>query len=303
MNLAGKDLNLVVALRALLEEGNVTRAAARLGVGQPGMSAFLSRLRSHYKDELLVRVGRSYELTPRARELLPLVQRAVPLLEESLGVNRSLTPTSVKRRFTIMLSDFAALELHSHLEIIRSEAPFGIDLLPLPEDSESTEAALRSHDFIVAVPAMGVEGDFAPLFTDHYVCLVDAQNPAVRDGTLSWDAFNELPLASATFGLHHHTPADRRLREMGFARKPQVVARGFLPLPSIVAGTSMVAVVPSRLAKRLGPGTGTLAVAAPFGTVMLNENLWWHPNRSADLGHRWLRTRLLGRLSPESQQT
>lgn len=299
MNLAGKDLNLIVALRALLEEGNVTHAAARLGMGQPGMSAFLARLRSHYNDELLVRVGRNYELTPRARELLPLVQRAVPLLEESLGVNRSLTPTTTKRRFTIMLSDFAALELHSRLEVIRREAPFGIDLLPLPEDPEGTEAALRSHDFIVAVPAMGVEGDFAPLFTDHYVCLVDAENSAVRGGTLSWEDFNELPLASATFGVHHHTPADRRLRELGVARKPQVVARGFLPLPSIIAGTSMVAVVPSLLATRLGPGTGTIAVPAPFGTVELRENLWWHPNRFADHGHRWLRTRLLDTLAPE----
>lgn len=292
MNLAGKDLNLVIALRALLEEGNVTRAGERLGVGQSGTSSALARLRSHYKDELLVRVGRGYELTPRARLLLPLVQKAVPLLEESLGVGGSLAPVA-QRRYTIMLSDFASLQLHDHLRQVRQSAPIRVDLLPLPENPADSESALLSHDFIVAVPGIGVEGDFSRLFADYYVCLVDVSNPAVADGVLTWDAFTALPHAAASFGLQHHTPADRRLHELGFVQKPQVTTSGLLPLPSVVGGTNLIAVVPSELARRFGPSTGTIGVEAPFGRVELLENLWWHTSRSSDPGHRWLRTRLL----------
>ena len=81
MTFAGKDLNLLVALRALLEEANVTRAGERISMGQSSMSSALSRLRLQFNDELLVRVGRDYELTPLARLLLPQLQLTLPLIE------------------------------------------------------------------------------------------------------------------------------------------------------------------------------------------------------------------------------
>ena len=75
MALGGTDLNLLLPLKVLLEEGNVTRAGQRLELSQPAMSASLARLRRRFDDELLVRAGRDYELTPFARDLLPEVQR------------------------------------------------------------------------------------------------------------------------------------------------------------------------------------------------------------------------------------
>ena len=64
------DLNLLRALDAILEEQSVTKAAARLGLSQPAMSASLAKLRRHFGDELLTRVGNTYEPTPLAKELL-----------------------------------------------------------------------------------------------------------------------------------------------------------------------------------------------------------------------------------------
>jgi DNA-binding transcriptional LysR family regulator len=84
MALGGTDLNLLLPLKVLLEEGNVTRAGQRLELSQPAMSAALARLRLWFDDELLVRAGRDYELTPLARELLPEVQHAVRLLARAL---------------------------------------------------------------------------------------------------------------------------------------------------------------------------------------------------------------------------
>ena len=85
MAVGGMDLNLLVPLRALLEEVNVTRAGERIGMSQPAMSAALAKLRRHYRDELLVRVGREYELTPLARSLLPTIQRSMPAVEAGLA--------------------------------------------------------------------------------------------------------------------------------------------------------------------------------------------------------------------------
>ncbi|UFS58785.1 LysR family transcriptional regulator [Subtercola endophyticus] len=295
MNLASKDLNLLVALRALLEEANVTRAGDRLQVGQSAMSVSLSRLRLQYNDELLVRVGRDYELTPLARLLLPQVQRTVPLIEQALGSEGPFDAANSRRTFVIQLTDYAALELRDLFNRVLAAAPgVRIDILPLPEQPTSSEKELLKNDFIAAVPGIGIDGDSAVLFTDHYTCLVDRNNPALVDGKLSWEAFTALPQVVCDFGQAHHTPADRRLRELGFARQPRVTTTSFVTVPSIVSGTDLVGVIPRRLADRLGASTGTVGVDAPFGAVEIIETLWWHPSKSHDLGHKWFRETLQG---------
>lgn len=297
VNLAGKDLNLLVALRALLEEANVTRAGDRLQVGQSAMSSALSRLRVQYKDELLVRIGRDYELTPLARLLLPQVQLTLPMIERALGSEPPFDALSSYRRFSIMLSDYAALEMHEMFARVLEEGPgIGIDMLPLPQHPTSSDRELLKNDFIAAVPGIGIEGNSVTLFTDTYVCIVDQHNDALVDGTLSWDAFRALPQAVTSFGQAHLTPADRRLREMGFARDPQLVTASFLPLPGAISGTQLVGVVPRRLADRLGPVTGTVSVEPPFGQIEIIETLWWHPSYNFDPAHKWFRETLLGDL-------
>lgn len=301
MNLAGKDLNLLVALRALLEEANVTRAGDRLQVGQSAMSSALARLRLQYKDELLVRVGRDYELTPLARLLLPQVQLTLPMIERALGSEGPFDPLTSYRRYGIMLSDYAALEMREMFARVLDQAPgIRIDMLPLPPHPTSSDRELLKNDFIAAVPGIGIEGHSVTLFTDHYVCIVDRDNEALVDGQLSWDDFRALPQAVANFGQAHLTPADRRLRELGFAREPRVVTSSFLPLPSAIAGTQLVGVVPRRLAERLGPVTGTIAVDAPFGEVEIIETLWWHPAHHFDPGHIWFRETMLGELATQA---
>ena len=294
MAFAGKDLNLLIALRALLEEENVTRAGDRIGMGQSSMSTALSRLRTQFGDELLVRVGRDYELTPMAKMLLPQVQLAIPLIEKALGSEGPFEPATTTRQFTLMMSDFASLELTHVFERAIAQAP-GIDInvVPLPANPTDSARDMIKNDFIIAVPGIGIDGEHVELFTDHYVCLVDPNNSALIDGELSWDAFTSLPQAVHDFGQAHLTPADRKLRELGFTRVPHVKASSFMPLPAIVAGTDMVAIVPKRLADRLGPATGTIGVEAPFGNVPIIETVYWHAVHNADPAHVWFRELLI----------
>lgn len=290
MPFAGKDLNLLIALRALLEEANVTRAGDRIQMGQSSMSTALARLRVQFGDELLVRVGRDYELTPLARLLLPQVQATIPLIEKALGSEPEFSPESSHRTFTLLMSDFAELELKGLFERALDAAPgITLQLLALPPNPTDSQRELLKHDFIAAVPGIGIDGDNAELFTDHYVCLLDPSNPALVDGGLTWEAFTSLPQAACNFGQAHVTPADRRLRELGFAREARLTTSSYMPLPSAIAGTDLVAVVPSRLAARLGPATGTIGVPTPFGRVEIIETLWWHPSHNSDPAHVWLR--------------
>ena len=264
------------------------------------MSAALSRLRTQFGDELLVRVGRDYELTPLAKLLLPQVQLTLPLVEKALGSEEEFDPTTSRASFTFMMSDFAALEIKGALARVLEAAPeMRIEIRPLPIDPSESKRDLISHDFAVTVPGNGVDGDGAELFVDQYVCLVDQHNPALVDGQLSWEAFTELPQAVVDFGKAHFPPAYRRLRELGFDRSAHLVAASFIPLPAAIAGTELVAVVPSRLAARFGPLTGTVGVPTPFSQVDLIEKLWWHPTHNSNPAHVWFREQLITQVRAE----
>lgn len=299
MTFAGKDLNLLVALRALLEEANVTRAGERIQMGQSSMSSALSRLRLQFNDELLVRVGRDYELTPLARLLLPQLQLTLPLIESALMSQEAFDPATSTRQFKLLMSDYAAIEMRPRISAAMNEAPnIQLEILPLPANPTDSGRDLVNNDFIVIVPGIGIEGENTHLFVDHYVCLVDKNNPALKKGKLSWDEFVALPQVVVDFGSAHRTAADRKLSEMGFIRTPHVKTTSFLPMASIIEGTDLVGIVPKRLADRMSKTTNVIGVEAPFGKVEIFENLWWHASHNTDPAHVWLRKILAGENSP-----
>ena len=289
--LAGSDLNLLVALRALLEQGNLTRAGAQLGVRQPAMSVALARLRQHYSDELLVRVGREYELTPLARALLPEVQRAIPLIEHAFKLDDETAPETSTRAFDIAVSDYASILLEPYLRQGFTERSPGASLRlhHIPRDMHVRELGMLEFDVMVAPLGFGFIGESIELFRDRFVCIVDRDHPALTNGELLLDDFRRLGHARAVKGAAHLTPYERHLAEMGVKTDVRVTATGWLALPFVVSGTELVGIVPERLARRMASLTGTTVVDPPFGEVSLVEALWWHPSRAGDPANRWLR--------------
>jgi DNA-binding transcriptional LysR family regulator len=287
----GGNLNLLIALHALLEEGNVTRAGDRLGMSQPAMSAALSRLRRHYGDELLIRVGREVELTPLARALRSQVEQTIPLLERSFMLDRGFESESSDRSFRITLSDYAMSVVHPPLRarLARDAPNVRLDYCPLPPDAHARETALLAFDCMVSPRGFGFKGDSVDLFHDTFVCIADPANPWLDDGRLSLDAVAEMPHVRSIFGVTHVTPVDRHLAELGIDRRIEVTVRGWLAQPFVVAGSPMLGVIPRRLAERIAPALGVLVIEPPFGEIRLTEALWWHPTRLQDAGNRWLR--------------
>src|SRR5580692_6360726 len=104
MQLNRFDLNLLIALDALLHEKNVTRAAERVFVSQPAMSAALQKLREFFDDQLLVRVGRDMQLTPRGLSLVEPVREALLRIQATLGTQPTFDPATVRRTFTLIVS-------------------------------------------------------------------------------------------------------------------------------------------------------------------------------------------------------
>jgi DNA-binding transcriptional LysR family regulator len=292
MSLGGTDLNLLNALKVLLEEANVTHAGQRLNMRQPAMSGALARLRRQFGDELLVRSGRDFELTPLGLELLPSVQRAQRLLNEALMIGEQFEPATSTRVFRFALSDYALSVMYQPImRRIVAQAPHTtIEFDPICADARGTNRDLIDHDLLIGpMGGYGFPGRGEPLFEDRMVCLVDRHNSRLRDGRLSLDDLSKLPFAVATFGRNHPTPADRILGEIGLTPHVQALVTGWLAVPFTVEHTDMVAVVPGRLAGQFcTDNTDLVMVEPPFGEFPLIEGYWCQEAKLAEPAQQWL---------------
>ncbi|HET9171946.1 MAG TPA: LysR family transcriptional regulator [Actinospica sp.] len=288
MNLAKLDLNLVLALDALLEERSVTRAGRRVGLSQPAMSAALARLRRHFGDELLARTGNSYELTPLGAALRDRTAAACELLERVFASQADFDASVEEREFTLLASDYAMAVFGSALARAVAEQAPGIRLTfrHTPQQIEENTAAVLSTVDGLFMPH-GIIGDFpaVELYRDTWVFVVSEDNPDVGD-ELTLDDLGRLPWA--VYQRTHDAAAARQLSMLGVEPRVQVSTDSFHVLPSLVAGTRRVALLQRLLAARLGEGTGVRVMECPFDTV-LQEAMWWHPVHTHDAGHLWLR--------------
>ena len=186
MSRAGVDLNLLVALDALLTERNVTRAAEQISLGQPAMSAALARLRKWFNDPLLVRQGRGYVLTTLAESLQQPVRDAIGAAEAVLGVREAFDPTRDERAFNVLASDYVALVLlRPLLAELADEAPM-VALTVSSVGGDNADRLRRgSADLLIYPEDLADDGysdlSCQKLFDDRFVVVADRDNTAVDD--------------------------------------------------------------------------------------------------------------------------
>lgn len=288
--LVNLDLNLLVTLDVLLRERNVTRAAEQLGSSQPAVSAALARLRRHFGDELLDRVGNRYELTPLAAQLVARTAPALAGVRRVFDVAAEFDPSAVEREFTIVTSDYAAAVLGPVVARLLAERAPGIRLRLQQTSPYAVDHAvdtLRAVDGII-LPHGFLTDPHTDLYEDRWICIVARDNIAVgaqltlaQLGELPWVILYNLPTAFA--------PAAQQMRMIGIEPRVEVVVDGFLPMPFLVAGTNRVALIQEHLARRMAGAADIRMLPCPFEVVPLAEAFWWHPMHRADPAHTWLR--------------
>jgi DNA-binding transcriptional LysR family regulator len=287
---AGIDLNLLAVLGALLEYRNVTRAGERLNLSQPTMSGSLARLRQHFGDELLIRSGREYHLTPMAIALLPAVREALGQVERTLSVPAEFDPSTSTRRFSIAISAQSTLALSGLLRRVRELAPgVRLDTWPIASALMETGHNLPACDVLIAPQGYRSDGDPEVLLRDRVVYVADPANPRLQDGRLRFTAEDLAALPHAAARLQAAALVMDALDGLGVTPKVAATTGGWLPLPFLVAGTELVAAVPERLARRVSAAAGVTVIEPPFETVEIVEVAWWHPMRGADPALTWLR--------------
>ena len=290
MNLASLDLNLLVALDALVSEAHVGRAARRIGLSQPATSHALKRLREVLGDPLLVRVGARMERTPRARVLRAPLARALDQVR-GLFVTDTFDPASSTRRFAVMLSDHVVdLVVPRLLSRIAEEAPYvRLDVAPWRGRALMTPQLARSIDLVIVCSDKGFHGFHRKrLYADSDAIAVRRGHP-IGQRLKRIDAFRQAGHIAVIGPGRREDLIDEWLRGQGVERRLALVVPSYLQALHMAATTDLVAFVPRRLIEALARPLALTVVTPPLDPGV-DEEFMFHPaHAQVDPGSMWLR--------------
>ncbi len=288
------DLNLLVALEALIAERNVTRAAARLNLSQPALSAQLNRLRDLFGDPLLIPAQRGMIPTQRALELQEPLHLALEHIRGVVSEQTPFDPTTAEATVSIAASDYVQYAVLMPLIFaLQQEAP-GIRVAWRPVDGRTISSQMEKGDIDIGL----ITPDSAPdqlrirkIYDERFVCIARRDHPVVNR-SLDLTTFAGLdhvivsPRGGGFVGV-----TDTALEAHGLQRCVKLSVASFLVVTEVVARSDMIAVVPARLVRDRADRLQVLDPPLPVNGFTIS--LVWHDRTTSHPPQRWLRDRIV----------
>jgi len=301
VRLKGFDLNLLPVLNVLLVERSIVRAAERVGLSQPGMSAALQRLRQYFGDPLLIPNGRSLELSTRGVALLEPVREALQRVEGVLEAQLAFSPHALKREFRIVVADFLiAAVLPSILTQISVAAP-GVRLHVEPVTGASVrrltagEVDLCFWPYEPSLFHLEVLPDTVRrkvLGPAPWIC-VAARDWLDLPEALTLAQFRALKqvVSRPTLIAENVEPLWERL--LGVPIQIVATTTSMLDLPTLVAAAPLATTIPATMLPHIPRELNLAHRSVLLPVACPEESILWHARNDMDVGHRWLRTLLV----------
>jgi DNA-binding transcriptional LysR family regulator len=296
MHLQGLDLNLLIALDALLTERNVTRAAERIHISQPGMSAALQKLRFHFSDPLLERIGRHLELTARARMLAEPVKTILSQIRDLSDQSDRFDPTQANRVFRISATTYCCELLATSLISRLRDAASMINVQFEELSTDTVDRILDGQiDFAITISARILDKlqsnsevlGSKKLFTDHFVVTIAKDNAHAGDA-ITFDELCDMAYVETRFGGGIIGVTEQLWRQQ--PKQPHIC--GWLPnfhlTLDTIGRTDMATILPSLLIDLKGERYNVRSLTVPFEMPILEETLYWHRRNDNDAGHKWM---------------
>ncbi|MGC5077105.1 LysR family transcriptional regulator [Agrococcus sp. DT81.2] len=287
------DLNLLVSLDALLTERSVTRAAERLHLSQPALSASLGRLRTHFGDQILARRGNTYELTPFATRLSEHTSTALEAARRVFESQATWEPSESTREFSIYGSDYGFVTIGATAARLAAERAPNVRfrfVLHNPTIVEDASNRLRSVDAMIIPHGHLSDLPYVDLWRDSWLAIVAEDHPIGANPTL--EELGQEPWVMTYQSRSAFTSAARQLQQLGVEPKVDVIVESFLAMPHFIAGSRRIGMIQAALAPVALALGGVRTVPLPFDATPLVNALWWHPVHEADPEHAWMRALL-----------
>lgn len=298
IHLRAINVNLLVALDALLKTSSVTEAARRSGVSPSAMSHTLRQLRELFEDPLLVRTQHGLKLTARAEALAPALSRALGDLERALVQDADFDPASAVRRFVLAAPDFIGTELLTHVAQHTWRDCPGLDLDLLPSNRRAEAWRLESGEVDAVVGAViddVARVDRLPLYSERFVLIARRDHPHLARHGVTAASIAALPHVLIGINdryVHGESWVDMELARRGLSRRVVLRQRYFVSVVRTVASTELISIVPNTLARWAERQLPVAVHEVPIALPTYTEELLWHAANTHDPGHRWLRERL-----------
>lgn len=293
-NLAGLDLNLLVAFDALLTERSVTRAAARVGLGQSAMSHNLARLRDLFGDEVLTRAADGMRPTPRAMALLEPVRAALAQIQGIVFHKEDFDPTTAQLVFRIGLPDSMEVLLMPKLLAYLCAAAPGIRLrLHTTSEPQQIFDDLDADHLDVAIgigpmPEGGTHHKRRLLLTATFLCMFNGAHVRVNS-PISLEDYVRFPHVLTSVRQGQRGVVDDALDKIGMKRVVALTTPRFLAVPFLVRDAPVITTMHAQLARIFAESLGLNLSVPPVALPELPISLLWHASYDHDPAHIWLR--------------
>ena len=304
MNLRSIDLNLLTAFDAVFTEGNMSRAAEKVGMSQPAMSLAISRLRHITNDNLFESTGRGVKSTVRAQQLAGPIRRALDLVSSALEQSVDFDPSVSTRTFNLVLADYGeAILVPPLMKLLHDlNSPIRINTVAMAGLDIEKEMHFGKVDFYAWVePWKDLNFTSESIGVLKEVCLLRSDHPLVND-TLSTEQYAslkhlvlKLPDGQATSAI------DRELWARGIKREHDMIIHTYFNAPLILACTDLICSMPLALAKHFTERYPLKIVPSPVARN-LSAFLTWHNSMKDDPGHSWMR-KTLAKISEDTLNT
>ncbi|RBP47168.1 LysR family transcriptional regulator [Arenicella xantha] len=290
MRFKGLDLNLLVALDALLDEKSVTKAAQRVHLSQPAMTAALGRIRDYFDDPILKLHGKRMVPTSHALRIQNDLKRVLGSVDSLISKTALFEPSTSSRKFIITASDYVShVVFVPLLRRLKSIAPhIQVELIP-PADSTHELLSQGVIDF-VCLPSQMLAPEFPSeyLFQERFVVVGCKTNPVFKND-LSEEQFYESGHVVVKLGrLRPQSVSDQSLEARKKMRDTDVLVSSFHLAPEMVVNTDRITVMHERLAKIFAERLPIAITDVPFTFPIFEEYVQYHNTRVDDPGIRWM---------------
>ncbi|WP_448547485.1 LysR family transcriptional regulator [Thalassotalea fusca] len=286
------DLNLLPALHILLQERHISRAAQRAGLSQPAMSRVLGKLRQQFHDDLLVRTGTEYQLTPKASHLKQQLNSLIPELEQ-LHQSEAFSPCSSDKMVRIAGTDMDVLMLTDNIHRIQTQAP-KLSLSFKQTNMQITDQVLNGDlDFAITAANDDRAGlHRIVLWRQAYAVVVDKNSPLSADN-FTLDDYLAHRHGAYNLSDVHRGPVDFALAQLNCQRKITLRLPTFIQIPALLAKSDLMFSVPDKFAEYLAKHHSVKILPLPFDVQPFNIYLYWHHRLHNSQLHKWLRDALI----------